>query len=69
MAAAAINIWTMYARVNKELNLPFGDNIIKSLAAGVATNLAGALAGAVVVGSALKFLPGLGTICAASDGT
>lgn len=62
MAAAAINIWTMYVRVNKELQLPFGDNVMKSLAAGVATNLAGALAGAVVVGSALKFLPGLGTI-------
>src|SRR5262245_19571405 len=57
MAAAAINIWTMYVRVNKELELPFGDNVMKSLAAGVATNLAGGLAGAVVVGSALKFLP------------
>jgi uncharacterized protein (DUF697 family) len=62
MAAAAVNIWTMYVRVNRELALPFGDNIMKSLAAGVATNLAGGLAGAMVVGSALKFLPGLGTI-------
>lgn len=62
MAAAAINIWTMYVRINKELELPFGDNIMKSLAAGVATNLGGALAGAVVVGSALKLVPGIGTI-------
>lgn len=62
MIAAAANIWTMYVRINKELDLPFGENIIKSVAAGVATNIAGGAVGALVVGSALKFIPGLGSI-------
>jgi uncharacterized protein (DUF697 family) len=62
MAAAATNIWAMYVRINKELALPFGENIVKSLAAGVLTNLAGAAAGFLVVGSALKFIPGIGTL-------
>jgi uncharacterized protein (DUF697 family) len=62
VAAAGANIWTMYVRINKELDLPFGENALKSLAAGVVTNLAGAAAGFMVVGSALKFLPGLGTL-------
>lgn len=62
MAAAGANIWTMYVRINKELELPFSENALKSLAAGVVTNLAGAAAGFMVVGSALKFVPGLGTL-------
>jgi len=62
MAAAATNIWTMYVRINNALDLPFSDNIIKSLASGIVTNLAGAAAGALVMGSALKFIPGLGSI-------
>jgi uncharacterized protein (DUF697 family) len=62
MAAAATNIWTMYVRINKELDLPFSENVIKSLAAGVATNVGSAAAGFIVVGSALKFIPGLGTV-------
>jgi uncharacterized protein (DUF697 family) len=61
IAAAAANIWTMYVRINKELDLPFRENVVKSIAAGAATNLAGGAAG-VVLGSALKFIPGLGTL-------
>jgi len=62
MAASATNIWAMYVRMNKELKLPFSENIVKSLAAGVATNLAGAGAAFLIVGSAFKFLPGLGSL-------
>jgi uncharacterized protein (DUF697 family) len=66
MAAAATNIWAMYVRINKELNLPFGENIIKSLGAGVATNLGGAAAAFLVAGAAAKFVPGLGSIAGAA---
>ena len=66
MAAAGANIWAMYVRINKELNLPFAENIIKSLGAGVATNLAGGAAAFLVAGSAAKFLPGLGSIAGAA---
>jgi uncharacterized protein (DUF697 family) len=62
IAAAAGNIWTMYVRINKELDLPFRENLIKSIAAGIATNLGAAAAGTVIIGSAFKFIPGLGTL-------
>lgn len=62
LAAAAANIWSMYIRINKELDLPFAENLIKSLAAGVATNLGGAFVGYMVIGSALKMIPGLGSV-------
>jgi uncharacterized protein (DUF697 family) len=61
LAASAANIWTMYIRINKELDLPFSENLVKSIAAGVATNLGGAAAGFLVAGTAAKFLPGLGS--------
>lgn len=62
MAATAANIWTMYIRINKELSLPFSENLVKSIAAGVMTNLGGAAAGFLVVGTLAKFVPGLGSI-------
>lgn len=62
IAAAGANIWTMYVRINKELDLPFSENILRSIAAGVATNLAGGATVALVAGTVLKFLPGLGTL-------
>ena len=62
MAAAAANIWTMYGRINSELNLPFAENVLKSVTAGVVTNLAGAAVGFLVAGSVLKLIPGLGSV-------
>ena len=62
IAAAATNIWTMYVRINKELGLPFAENLIKSLATGIVTNLGAAVVGSMVIGSALKFIPGLGSL-------
>lgn len=61
MAACAASIWGMYARINNKIGLPFGENVMKSIASGVATNLASGLAMAGVA-SALKFIPGIGSI-------
>lgn len=61
IAAGAANIWSMYARINHKIGLPFGENLMKSIASGVATNLAGYLTMSGIA-SALKFIPGLGTI-------
>lgn len=60
VAAGAVTIWTMYGRINNKLGISIGDNILKTIASGVATNLASyaAMAG---VASALKFIPGIGT--------
>lgn len=64
LLAAAGNTWTMYARINKELGLPFAENLVRSLATGVLTNLASnaAILAVFGLGAALKFLPGPGTI-------
>lgn len=64
VAAGAANIWGMYIRINNKLDIPFGENIMKSVGSAVATNLAGfaAMSG---VASALKFIPGVGTVSGA----
>ncbi len=61
VAAGAVTIWTMYVRINNKIGLSLGDNILKTIASGVATNLASyaAMSG---VASALKFIPGIGTV-------
>jgi hypothetical protein len=59
LAAGIAAIWGMYYRINHELELPFGENIVKSVASGVGTNLA-AYFGVVTVAQILKFIPGLG---------
>lgn len=60
MAAGAANIWGMYVRINSKLGIPFGENIMKSIGSGVATNLVSYLAMSGVA-SALKFIPGIGS--------
>lgn len=62
--AAFGNTWTMYVRINRELELPFTKNLVKSLATGIVSNLASNAAVFAVfgLGSALKILPGAGTI-------
>lgn len=61
VAAGAATIWGMYIRINGKIDMPFGENVMKSIGTGVATNLASyaAMSG---VASALKFIPGIGTI-------
>ncbi len=42
-------IWTMYGKINKKINVPIAQNILKSLASGIATNLVSyALAGVIL---------------------
>lgn len=61
MAAGAANIWGMYVRINNKLGIPFGENAMKSIGSGVATNLVSYIAMSGIA-SALKFIPGIGTI-------
>ena len=62
VAAAVTNIWTMYVRINKEVNIPFAENALKSIALGVVTNLGSGLVAGVVLGTVAKIFPGLGTV-------
>lgn len=66
MAAAGLNIWTMYVRINKELGLPFAENVLKSLATGVLTNLAGAAASILLLSGFIKLFPGVGSVAGAA---
>lgn len=61
VAAGATTIWTMYTRINGKIGLSLKDNILKTIASGVATNLA-SYAAMTGVASALKFIPGIGSI-------
>lgn len=62
LLAGAANIWAMYVRINDELGISFEENILKSISAGLMTNIGGVFAGALVIGTGLKFIPGLGTL-------
>ncbi len=69
VAAVAVSagfIWTMYGRINHELEVPFSENVMKSLASGVATNLAAGVVGGLVMSAALSMLPGLGSVGASA---
>lgn len=65
LAAAAMSagfIWTMYGRINAKIRLPFSENVIKSLASGVATNLASYMVGGFVISTVFSFVPGIGNV-------
>ncbi len=62
VTAAIANIWTMYVRINKEVNIPFAENALKSIALGIVTNIGAGIAAGLVVGTFAKMLPGLGTL-------
>ncbi len=61
VAAAAVSIWGMYVRINSKIGLSIKENVLKTIASGVATNLAAYGVG-MAAASALKFIPGIGTI-------
>ena len=63
---AAGFIWTMYGRINSKIGLTFSKNILKTLASGIATNLAGYLVGSLVLNAVFSFIPGLGNIAASA---
>lgn len=60
--SAAGFIWSMYIRINEKIGMPFSENVIKTIASGVATNLASVAAGNIIFSSLASFLPGLGTV-------
>jgi len=65
--AAAIGfIWGMYARINGKLGLKLSDNVLKTLASGVATNLAAYAVAGLVMTTAFSLVPGLGSLGAAA---
>lgn len=59
-------VWTMYAQINSAIGLPLSQNIIKSLASGVATNIAASAIGSIALTTALSFIPGLGSFAASA---
>jgi uncharacterized protein (DUF697 family) len=58
-------IWKMYLNINQEINVPIAKNVLKSLASGVATNLASFALGSLVLSTAFSLFPGLGSAGAA----
>lgn len=64
IAAGVGAIWGMYYRINSELKLPFTENVIKSVASGIGTNLT-AYMGILGVASTLKLIPGIGSVAGA----
>ena len=60
--ASAGFIWSMYAKIGSEINLPMSENILKTLASGAATNLASGMAASWVMSSVFSFFPGIGSI-------
>ena len=40
VAAGAVNIWSMYLRINGKIGMKLGESILKTIASAVATNLA-----------------------------
>lgn len=61
MAAGAATIWTMYTRINSKLGLSLKDNVLKTIASGVVTNLASYVAMTGLM-SAVKCIPLFGPI-------
>jgi len=62
MVAAIANIWTMYLRINTVLGIKFSENILKTVASGIATNLAAYAMTAGIISTVFKFVPGIGTV-------
>lgn len=58
---AASAIWSMYGRINEKLEVSIKENVLKTLASGVITNLA-SFTVVLGIGSGLKLIPGIGTI-------
>ena len=65
-------IWGMYVKINKDLGITIKENVLKSLASALLTNLiasAGALILMLIGSSLMSLFPGLGTVGAiAVDG-
>jgi len=55
-------VWRMYAKINQELGIPFSENLVKSLAGGVTTNLASYAVGSIVISTIFSIFPGIGSV-------
>jgi hypothetical protein len=55
-------IWSMYARINSTCQIPFSENVMKSLASGLATNLVSYILGGLAMSTLFSFFPGVGSI-------
>jgi uncharacterized protein (DUF697 family) len=64
LAAMVANTWTMYARINNTLSISFSENLLKSIATGIGTNLLSNLP-MLAMSSALKLIPGIGSLTGA----
>jgi hypothetical protein len=60
--ACAGFIWSMYARIGTEIDLPISKNILKTLASGVATNIASSVVGTIALSTLFSLIPGIGSI-------
>lgn len=60
VTAGAVNIWTMYLRINGKIGMKLGESILKTIASAVATNLTSYTAVLAVV-EVMKLFPGIGT--------
>ena len=60
VALATADIWMMYARINNLLGISFSENMMKSIGSAVIANITANI-GQMAVGSALKFIPGIGS--------
>ena len=71
VAVSAGFVWTMYGRINSKIDLPFSENIMKSVASGIATNLAGYAVASIALATVSSLFPGLGNIASSviSGGT
>ena len=69
LAAATINIWTMYFKINQMLGLKFSENTVKSIASAVVSNLAQNVAVAGVAAglkyTGVGYFPAAGTMSVA----
>ena len=59
-------VWAMYGRINSKIDLPLSENVIKSVASGVATNLAAYAAAGIALATVSSILPGLGSVGASA---
>lgn len=58
---SVVFIWSMYARINHKIELPFKQSLFKTILSGVATNLV--MAGlSSLAASAISVIPGIGTL-------
>lgn len=63
-AACAGFVWSMFYRINSKLGIPFGKNVLKSVATAIGTNLAAAAVGSIVASTVLSFIPIVGNLTA-----